>query len=544
MVIMKLFYSLENYFRNIFQKMEDEKVSVWYYIASFVFIVLLRILLEFSLYKYGTVDLQMALHFSLYYVAVALSAIILLKLLTKEKVSKIGRVVLSAFAILILPIVVDFTISLFHPLTVSPAYVYPNGLLDGVIRFFTFFGPEVAGGGATTGMKIEIAILLVLMFLYLRYKKCSSYKSILGALLFYCILFLSSITPAIIGFIEWISYFWLFVTHGASASIDTNYSEYVFINYFLILNFGLSLILFRLLDKKMFENLSKDVSYRLSRILHYLAMALLGVAFASSNLKGFGNNGLFLVDYIFTSLSLLLSIFCFCIFTSVINNIVDLISDMFSGNRPIVFQRRNQRKFFILMCLCLLFGSLFAIGVSSKAFLILICFTGIYFIYSVPPFRFKKIGFLSKFLIGLNSLLIVSLGYLLVPTSSMVDIHAFNSLQPALPLKYAIFIICFTLPINYIDLKDIAGDKNENIKTLPVLLGLNRAKILVGLFFLFLYTSAYFIFDNLWLLILFTCGGIIQYFIVNRKKYSDALVSYSYLVGMAVLIFFVFRQNL
>ncbi len=118
-----------------------------------------------------------------------------------------------------------------------------------------------------------------------------------------------------------------------------------------------------------------------------------------------------------------------------------------------------------------------------------------YFLYSMPPLQLKRVTFFSKLLISLNSLILVLLGQL------------FHSGDFGLPLNIIIFFfVCVTATLNFIDLKDYEGDKNAGIKTLPVALGLDRSKKVIGLFFFISYMTAGLAFSNS-LILLPIAGG-------------------------------------
>ena len=57
--------------------------------------------------------------------------------------------------------------------------------------------------------------------------------------------------------------------------------------------------------------------------------------------------------------------------------------------------------------------------------------------------------------------------------------------------------ISLGLLLNFIDLKDVKGDQNEGIKTLPIIFGNWWGKRIIGLFFLVIYPLAFLWFQKI-----------------------------------------------
>jgi len=136
---------------------------------------------------------------------------------------------------------------------------------------------------------------------------------------------------------------------------------------------------------------------------------------------------------------------------------------------------------------------------------------------------------LSKFLISLNSLALALLGFSLVRGN-------LAEFPTALAL---IFMVGFTLAINFIDLKDFKADKKAGIKTLPVMLGQRNAKIATGLFFAGTYLSFVYIVRETWAMPLLLGLAIVQFWLMNRKNYSEKPVLVVYLLSIIALIAYI-----
>jgi 4-hydroxybenzoate polyprenyltransferase len=149
--------------------------------------------------------------------------------------------------------------------------------------------------------------------------------------------------------------------------------------------------------------------------------------------------------------------------------------------------------------------------VDFKATLLIAACMASYWIYSLPPYRMKRLPVFSKLVLSLNSILIIVLGFYLVKN----EVHRFPK------IIYFIYLFCFTIAANLIDLKDIKGDISNGINTLPIIVGEKNAKMMIG-FAAFLNSLAYyFLMPSLLNFILFFLSGTILYYVINKEPYHE-----------------------
>ncbi|RLA63968.1 MAG: hypothetical protein DRQ89_05010, partial [Epsilonproteobacteria bacterium] len=188
--------------------------------------------------------------------------------------------------------------------------------------------------------------------------------------------------------------------------------------------------------------------------------------------------------------------------------------------------------------LSLAFSLIYAANVNFQTFYCILIFIGNYYLYSMPPMRLKRVPVISKLFISINSLLMVILG--------KFTLTGKFGISPDLAIY---FLLCITLVINFIDLKDVEGDKKAGINTIPTLLGLKMGKRVIGFFFIISYVLIYPILKKRlelagWDIIPFLICGLIAYFLINRKKYSEKPVFLFYLSSIVFLgAFFILRQT-
>ena len=285
----------------------------------------------------------------------------------------------------------------------------------------------------------------------------------------------------------------------------------------------LALILFPGLTKEILKDL------RLLRILHYVALACLGGALYLRNLPEPDWISLVAAGYKLGIFSLCLAYAA--VFAIVTNNFSDLEADRISNpNRPLVQKRVNPRAYFLAAVFCEIFALGLALYIQKEMFWGVLAVSVGYFLYSCKPFRLKKIPILSKAIIGLNSWMVTLCGFSLAGG----DVMDF-------PLIWSVFILVpLAFSANFVDLKDVEGDRQTGVATLPVIMGIKRAKLLIAAFTVMAYLMAGFLLQNLGLALLSLSLGCVHVFFLFRKPYREKPIFLIYVSGLFVLALLVF----
>jgi 4-hydroxybenzoate polyprenyltransferase len=233
-------------------------------------------------------------------------------------------------------------------------------------------------------------------------------------------------------------------------------------------------------------------------------------------------------SYLFFSLLMsLISLWFVALFAMITNNISDKEIDQITNpTRVLVSRKLKPHLYSMLQYLLLGIGLLLALFVSFRVFFFLTLAAGNYYLYSMPPIRFKRLLYLSKSTICINSLAICLAGYCIV-SGSLVGF-------PNVLILF--FLLVFIHPVQFIDLKDYKGDRHNNILTLPVFLGLKRSKLFIGLSFILANMSVYFFVKNLIVVGALVVIGVIQFILINKKNYNEKPVFWIYLSSMLGLI--------
>lgn len=492
----------------IITKLETNEVPFFYFILTFFFVITLRNFLE-TFSDATPISFEIFFHYDVSYLALALSLILLFYFVTKENIRKIAQVILPGFLILVIAPIIDLILSWGKGYDM--AYLLPELHGSLLSRFATFFGSlnETATRGITPGIRIEIAIILLACFIYFFIKKRDALKGLIASFLTYCLIFIYLATPYVIK--VFLNVF----------NIEYKLSDTLVSNFYLLLIFIFSVWIFYLYNKRYFINVIKDI--RIFRLLHFELMFILGIVLAKVYSSGSVELNSSTLFYIPLTMIAILFAWLFSVFT---NNLTDQDIDKISNkDRPTVSNAIPFKDYKQLSWILLILAVLYSSSVNFETLFLILLFIGNYFLYSMPPLRLKRITFFSKIFVSLNSLILVMIGYFLIAGNLNIPGNII-----------AFFLIGFTAVLNFIDIKDYEGDKQENIKTLPVVLGLKRSKMLIGLFFLILYPCVYFLLKEVYLLIPLTILGIIQFLLINRKNYKEKPVFIVYLISIFSLI--------
>ncbi|MCP4050070.1 MAG: UbiA family prenyltransferase [bacterium] len=267
----------------------------------------------------------------------------------------------------------------------------------------------------------------------------------------------------------------------------------------------------------------KEVPFE--RIFHYQLLMIAGVVI------GFNKSQIsFSTHFLFSLILSLISLCFLALFAMINNNLADLKIDKISNhNRALAKGVINIETYSKLQYPCLFIGLAISSFVSFKIFFFNLLGAGNYYLYSTPPIRIKRITYLSKGIIALNSLIMVLAGYTLV-TGSLKNF-------PHIISAFLLFI--FINPMQFIDIKDYEGDKKYGIRTFPVLVGLKKSKIIIGISFIIAYLSCFFILKEACLLLPLFVMGSLQFYLINKKKYNEKPVFLLYLVSLILFIVYI-----
>jgi 4-hydroxybenzoate polyprenyltransferase len=482
-------------------------------------------------------DASTLIHYYLFMMSAAVVLVIFLQIFIPSWKPVISQLVAISFSAIFIAPVIDWLVSGGKGFRMLYLFDSPKEML---LSFLTFTNKS-SNGGATIGLQIELALLIISSGLLVYFVSKNWKKAVVSVLVLYTIIFILSSLPGIVSIIgggnnpaqnyfgQPLFFIQKSIENSATLSndlhsslgysSDTRMFEIAF-NFmmgrvlFLIL-IALAAIWFYLNMREKFKAMMGN--FRLGRTIHFILMIFLGifVAYTAFPFVKFNWNDILSV------IVLCLSVYFSGTFAICVNDIVDEDIDRISNpDRPLITNSLSKEDMkqaaLIFLVLSLIAGFL----AGYTAFFFVLAFTALYYTYSAPPTRFKLIPFFSSFIIGLCSLTGVLAGFFLLSPDKHISIF-----PPRLALAV---VVTFSLLTVTRDIKDIGGDKKAGIKTIPIIFGDAWGFRVVG----FLSGLSYVLIPLfLGINILFVAaipGALATYYFVNRKPYKENFIFITY----------------
>ncbi|MCX5696286.1 MAG: UbiA family prenyltransferase [Candidatus Omnitrophica bacterium] len=510
---------------------EESRLGFGLWITSALFIILIRDSIEslVSTNSFPPLNAFHFLHVPVFFLTALLSIIILLRLFTKEDILKVSKICLFFFAVIIFPAGLDLIVSLITKTNISYGYIDQN-----VIRSVTnFFNPIYKIPAVPYSLRLEILFICIFSFLYIQIKTNKIFLSILGAFLVFCLCTLYGALPGLLvsAFVKVIAFLFhifhpLFFGKEVRGVVDEN----IIVIVELILASLAAGLWFWLYDPKKFQVVLKD--FRFNRYFCCFILLTIGVGLYLYSAKGLD---------VFIGLKILamfLALFFAVRFSALLNDIFDVDCDRVSNKeRPLVSGIISAGEYLKVGLVYLTFSLFFSIWVSQNCFVLNLLFIGVYFLYSVPPFRLKRFFVFSSLITGLQALLILLMGQV-----SLAKDDTTVLLYP--PLLWLAFLIFF-LGSNIKDLKDIEGDRLCGVYSLPVIFGERKARKIIGfLVFLSYLLFPVFLADVIWdikITALSLIFAFLSYFYIRKPDSNERIIFLLYFLYVFIAAcFFIF----
>lgn len=494
--------------KKILVYLEDEAIPFRYSIFSFFFCVTLRNLME-CYTSHSPIDFWGMTHLYASYSVLALTLGIVVYWGTKTPIQKIFRVLLPCHILLWIAPILDLILSKGKGFDM--AYMIPGLHHNLLMRYFTFFGP-LEPMAVTPGIRIEIALILGLCALYFFIKTKRWIKTVFMTISVYTVIYLYSLLLFGIDMLSKLTGVYFFAT------------DFMIAQLYLVMGIILGLICVILSDSP-FKKVLKEIC--IYRNLHYQLMIVLGAVLALKITPHFQPN----TPQLFALMTIPISLFFAGIYVMIINNLLDIKGDQISNQtRVLASHQMSESKYAAYQWPVLIIALGYAFSAGVIPLYLMLTLIGNYYLYSVPPLRLKRVTFFSKLVITVNSLLMVLMGYYLIHQSFS-----------GFPIAIAILFFGFTFPINFIDLKDYDGDKACGIRSVPVVLGLKKAKHLIGLSFVGIYPlSGIILLQNRLLSVLAIGIGLFHYAMILKEPYRERNVFIPYLAAVIFVIVYIY----
>ena len=465
----------------------------------------------------------------LFYISTFLLLLISLHYFTKISIKKLAGILIFFLPIICVPPIIDLLITHGSGYCMSYIIQEPRNLL---LDFLTFFG-HFSNCGITTGIRTEVFIICASTFVLIFYTTKKFFHPLFGMFASYAIIFFSLAFPSLIMIPFYISnpstdkiFFFskLFKTSLLNSihvfgSMPSDPYEFfmqqsaIFTARFLWILVVIELLTILYLAYRPVWN-AWIRNLRPERVLYYSMIAIFGMSISYRVNGSFPVFTLpdiiaFIVFFILIALSFWLAV--------IINDIEDVEIDKISNpDRPLVTKNISIEQFkaigFVILFLILMGTPL----LNYPVFIFLVLFQFMYYIYSKKPLYLKRWFFLASPLLAFNALLIAMAGFFLISANQKIL---------AFPIETIWFILIgFSIVTNIKDLKDTEGDKAAGIKTLPVILGQEKAKkiITIAAIIFILIFAVYK--QNSYLIVSSVIISALFYLITSRKIFKEIYI--------------------
>lgn len=472
-----------NFFSKIIKQLENSQTSFSLWLIAFLSIISTRVLMENWLGGLinNTGDYffhHVAYTFVFFFMSYIIFVFVLMKNL-KTNIKETSSVMLWGYLIIIFPPIIDFF--LLRGKTYLSFYgIY--GLAEMPRRFLTFFG-DSPDFGVTYGVRIEIALTVIFLFIYGYIKTKRKMRALLLSLQAYIILFVLGTFPS------WVTILWegavkgfgkinevqivqLFFTPARFFSRDVG----TYLNGLSIkLTVIYSLMLFVILILgAFFYYKNKFLAFikngRPVQLIYHGGLLMFGFSLGIIFAKVSWDINIF---NILSFINVIIAVWAAWLASVVFNDIYDKEIDIISNKkRPLIVGDFSEKDYLTIGVILVGASIFYSAIVNPKVALLLVAYQALAWIYSAWPFRLKRFPGVASLISAMASLLILFAGFMLA--SPLEDITKLPS-----SIMWLI-LIAFMVSLPVKDLKDIAGDKKYGVKTIPVVFGEYWGKIIIG----------------------------------------------------------------
>ena len=419
------------------------------------------------------------LHFNSFYFLIFVSLSLVLYLFAMKKVR-----IVECFKIGALAMTLIWVGPLFDYF-VSGAFdmFYPPDPIDVLKNLHHIADPSYNYKGLSQGMRVEILAAGIGAIGFLFYKTKNVVASVLGGI---CISMTCLAIGMLIPFItQWYEYGFNFgyhelynstllhqgfIVHGTGSKIAL---------FYIFLSLILFALAYYLRSPKYFLAIVKN--FRLTRTIHYLLLFAGGLFYVyhhppfadidTSYLSTIWQHPSDLFGIFMASVAIFLSFQSAVIFNDIYDYDIDVVSN---PDRPLVANAIPISEYKLIAKLFVVLALTISFCISEIFFFFVLLYNLLAFLYSAPPFRFRKYFLVSN---------------LLLSTIFLVTFHAgasvlFSDYRFDIIPTYITFglLLSYALALTVKDSKDYEGDKNSHVHTLYTLLGKKAGNVVTVTF--------------------------------------------------------------
>jgi 4-hydroxybenzoate polyprenyltransferase len=519
---------------------ERSPITLPLFVMTFFTLIIARLLVENTLGFFQEHSLFSFFfefsHTFLFFLCSFILMVFLVRFAGDTTLKKATNILLFGFLIILTPPIID---RLIMGAGNYWSFYEFDGFFGLLKRYITLFGdtPDI---GITYGVRVEVVIVTLLLGLYSFIKSKRVLKALLVSLLAYTILFILGTFPAwlTLGILSLEKSFFaisgsdvaaLFLTpEGIFSRNLTDFRSVLNVKmsivYSVMAFFLASTLLYREFPRYFFA-LWKNI--RIPQIIYHGGLLLLGMALAFLFTEAPFTLNFF---HITGALVLIIAVACAWIASVIANDCFDKHIDILTNiNRPLIENTVPEELYKTFGILFFIASLLLSGIISFSALFLLLAYQAIAWLYSAPPLRLKRYPIIATLFAAFAGILILITGFLAVSPGN--NVHTLP-----LPLLFYLFTAyALILPIK--DFKDIRGDAQDHIYTFPVVLGKEKAKLLIGSLTFLLYAFSPLILNERILFFPALFFGSLAFWIIQKGEESEStFFSFRKLPGLLIIV--------
>ena len=514
---------MKRHLLNFFDRIEETDITPLSFITAFTAIVVFRIAIEQTLVSFRNHSPESYFytftHYFLEFLFTLLLTLPIVRWANGGDFKRAANLVLFSFLLVLTPPLSDYLI-MGNP---APFSIYEFGSFkETVHHFFTFFDntPET---GITYGIRIEIALSVLGIALYASLRSKKFWKAAVSGILVYAVLYLVSTFPSWASFVLLAPDKGLFnitafdtiglflspqeiLSNPAPGMIDALHAKMILL-YGVLLVPLVGAILLRYF-RHHFLVLWRNV--RLPQVVWHGGLLFLGGALAMIFADARPDFDIF---GILAVASLPAAVESAWIASVIANDLADKhIDEVTNPARPLPSHAIPEHLYQELGVLFFLASLFLAAAVGIKLAILLFVYQSIAWMYSMPPLRLKRFPGIATILSSGAGILILLAGFLAVSTAGNL------ARVPASLLEFLFVAYVLTIPLK--DFKDVRGDGGDGVFTLPVLLGVPRARLVIGSLLFVCYAASPVVFHEVRFIVPSILFGSLAYFSIVRADHG------------------------
>lgn len=518
--------------RRIIRAIEETPFSLPLWCAGFLMLILSRLGIEGALGSFQTHSFSFLFfefaHTFLFFAVALFVMLPIIRWAGAPHWAGAAHLALFGFLIILFPPIIDTLIFQGHAFW---SFYEFDGLRGLITRFFTLFGdtPDI---GITYGVRIEVVLVTLGIGAYAFLKSHRISRAMIAALFAYSALFVLGTFPSFLTFlVQGPSKGFLAISSTDIAGLFLTPAELfsrLAPDMRSALNAKMSLWYASILSlliahfaffhaRPIFLALCRNA--RIPQLIYHAGLLALGgllawhFAAADITLDAFHLLGILL---------LVIAVECAWIASVIANDCFDTrIDRQTNPDRPLITGTIDGATYRFIGWMFFAGSIFFSALVSFSAALLLVIYQAIAWIYSVPPYRLKRVPLLATLIASAAGLIVFLIGYVVISPES-----DFSTLP--LPLLAFLFIAyAVALPLK--DFKDIPGDRADGVYTFPVLLGEERARIVFGSTFFVLFIASVFVLHLPSAFFPAILCGSLSFFLMQTARAKHVLFNYRHL---------------